>query len=179
MPSPQIGNRDFRRTLLGLNGLSRPHPDDGLPDTEGKSGTAWLDAMVRRLGFVQVDSIVTVERPQYLIPFSRNPRFEHAHLDRLVEKERKLFEHWTHDAAILPVGSWPYWKQFCEREKNYELHPGYRRYFSFVTRQEIARVRRRVAKDGPLRPRDIGGRKVKWEGNDQYAMPSAAKVALE
>ena len=174
-----IANRDFRRTLLSLNGLSPAHADDPLPNASGETGTAWLHAMVRRLGFVQVDSISTVERPQYLIPFTRNPRFEHAHLDRLVEQDRKLFEHWTHDAAILPVESWPYWKQFCERERNYELHPGYKRYFSFVTKLEIARVRRRVAKDGPLRPRDIGGRKVEWEGNDQYPMPSAAKVALE
>jgi len=176
---PRIGNRAFRRTLLCLNGLAPPHPEDGLYDPRGMRGAEWTHGLVRRLGFLQVDSIAAVERPQYQIPFSRNPRFRREHLDRLVEQERRLFENWTHDAAILPVESFPYWRHYCKRAKEFAAHPAYRSYFALVTPQDVARVLRRVRREGPLRPRDIGGGKVHWEGDDQYFKPSIAKVAME
>ena len=48
---------------------------------------------VRRLGWLQMDPIATVARPQELVLFSRLGPFDRSQLNRLLWKERKLFEY--------------------------------------------------------------------------------------
>ena len=44
---------------------------------------------VRRLGFLQIDTVQPVERPQHLVLFSRlGPRYERDELDRLLWEEK-------------------------------------------------------------------------------------------
>jgi uncharacterized protein YcaQ len=133
--------------------------------------------MIRRLGFVQVDSVSAVERAQHHILFSRNSRYRTKDLRRLLERDRRLFEGWTHDAAILPIESYPYWKHYFERVKKFEVHPGYRRYFAAATPSEVSRVLRRIEKEGPLRPRDFDTKKVDWKSD--FPMPTVAKITME
>lgn len=78
---------------------------------------AGLYDLVLRLGFVQVDSIRTVERAHHMILFSRNGTYRPAHLEALLERDRLLFEHWTHDASILPAAFFPFWKWRFRRDE--------------------------------------------------------------
>lgn len=104
-----ITNAQARKIFLERQGLSRP-PHLAL----GKSG---LYDLIHDLGFVQVDSIATVERAHHQILFSRNQTYRPEHLTALLEKDRALFEHWTHDASIIPSAFFPYWKhRFIRRE---------------------------------------------------------------
>jgi len=67
--------------------------------------------LIERMGFVQLDSIVTVERAHHLTLFSRNQTYRRRDFDRLLDKDRRLFEHWTHDASMIPIrwfGHWSY-----------------------------------------------------------------------
>jgi uncharacterized protein YcaQ len=59
---------------------------------------------VRNLGFLQMDPISTVAAPQYLVLWSRLGRYDRAVLDRLLWKEKKLFE-WN--AFIWPIEDLP------------------------------------------------------------------------
>jgi uncharacterized protein len=59
---------------------------------------------VRRLGFLQVDPISTVATPQRLVLWSRLGPYDPAQLDRLLWKDRKLFE-WN--AFIYPIEDLP------------------------------------------------------------------------
>ena len=59
---------------------------------------------VRRLGFLQMDPISTVAPPQYFVLWSRLGNYDRAELDRLLWKERKLFE-WR--AFIWPIDDLP------------------------------------------------------------------------
>ena len=60
---------------------------------------------VHRLGFLQIDVVQPVERPQHLVLFSRlGPGYDRAELDRLLWEERSLFE-W--DAFIYPLEDLP------------------------------------------------------------------------
>jgi uncharacterized protein YcaQ len=101
MTRPVIPNRDARRLFLHLHALS----EAGGP----ASGAALLD-LIRRLGFVQVDSINTVARAHHMILHARRPSYRPQALARLLERERSLFEHWTHDAAIIPTEFFPHWR---------------------------------------------------------------------
>src|SRR6187402_2710797 len=87
-----ISNSDARRVFLAKQGLANP-PNRAM-DKPG------LLQLIKDIGFVQVDSIGTVERAHHQILFSRNQTYRREHLTALLEKDRALFEHWTHDASI-------------------------------------------------------------------------------
>ena len=101
MALPRIGNRDARRLFLARHGLAAP------PVGPGKGND--LLTVINALGFVQLDSINTVARAHDMILFSRRPAYRPAQLKRLYEADRVLFEHWTHDAAMIPMGFFPHW----------------------------------------------------------------------
>jgi uncharacterized protein YcaQ len=104
-----ISNRDARRVFLAKQGLCAP-PNRALT----KAG---LLQLIQDIGFVQVDSIGTVERAHHQILFSRNQTYRREHLTELLEKDGALFEHWTHDASILPSTFFVYWKHKFRREE--------------------------------------------------------------
>ncbi|MDQ0455060.1 winged helix-turn-helix domain-containing protein [Rhizobium paknamense] len=104
-----IGNDVARCMFLERQGLSRP-PGKAL-------SRAGLLALIEELGFVQVDSIATVERAHHQILFSRNQTYRRQDLTALLEEDRQLFEHWTHDASIIPAAFYPYWKHRFRREE--------------------------------------------------------------
>ena len=103
----QISNVAARRLFLARQGLAAP-PGRAL----SKSG---LLQLITDLGFVQVDSIGTVERAHHQILFSRNQTYRRGDLTALLEQDHALFEHWTHDASILPTAFYPYWKHRFRR----------------------------------------------------------------
>ncbi|MBW6420984.1 winged helix-turn-helix domain-containing protein [Rhizobium sp. XQZ8] len=104
-----LPNDQARKIFLERQRLSEP-PGRALT----KLG---LLQLVDDLGFVQVDSIATVERAHHMILFSRNQTYKREHLTLLLEKDGELFEHWTHDASIIPSRLFRYWKhRFRRRE---------------------------------------------------------------
>lgn len=104
-----IDNERARRIFLERQGLASS-PNRAL-------GPEGLQKLIENIGFVQVDSVQTVERAHHQILFSRNQTYRREDLAHLLEKERSLFEHWTHDASIIPSAFFPYWKhRFVRRE---------------------------------------------------------------
>ncbi len=97
-----LTTQDARRILLHLQGLSR--------SPTGKLRQEDLFQLVETLGYVQLDSIRTVERAHHHILFSRNQTYRPKQLDRLYAKGQCLTEQWTHDASIIPAKWFPYWK---------------------------------------------------------------------
>ncbi|MCO6186864.1 winged helix-turn-helix domain-containing protein [Rhizobium sp. L1K21] len=104
-----ISNTAARRIFLAKQGLSA--------DPSRKQTRQGLLDLIHGIGFVQVDSIQTVNRAHEQILFSRNQTFNRAHLRALLEEERGLFEHWTHDASIIPTAFYPYWKHRFRRKE--------------------------------------------------------------
>lgn len=104
-----ISNHDARRVFLAKQGLC--NAPGRVLDKQG------LLQLIHDLGFVQVDSIQTVERAHHQILFSRNQTYRREHLTELVERDGALFENWTHDASILPSAFFVYWKHRFRREE--------------------------------------------------------------
>jgi uncharacterized protein YcaQ len=144
-----VSNRAVRRTFLHLQGLSDP-PGRALTRTG-------LHDLIHDLGFIQVDSINTVERAHHHILFARHQTYRQKHLAHLVEKERMLFENWTHDASIIPSAFFPYWRHRFEREKA-RLHKRWEKWRDPAYHKELDAVLERVARDGPVLARDFEGR---------------------
>lgn len=95
----QISNHDMR--LLWLQ-------SHYLHTTNNKK----LDVLqtVKDLGFVQIDSIQNVTRAHHHILWSRNKNYREHMIDDLLKEKGKIFEHFTHDASLLPVEFYPMWK---------------------------------------------------------------------
>ncbi len=100
---------DARRLLLGNQGL--------LADPTRRAGPAAVRALIEALGFVQLDSINVVERAHHLTLASRLDGYRPPMLQKLLEKTRELFEHWTHDASAIPTRWFPYWRPHFERSR--------------------------------------------------------------
>jgi len=163
-----IGNRQARRLLLHLQGLSGP-PHRRLT----KEG---LLELIASMGYVQVDSINTVERAHHQILFARNQTYRKKHLKALLERDRALFENWTHDAAIIPSRFFPYWAQrFLQEEE--KLRARWREWRRDGFEEALDDVLDRIAQNGPTLSRELA------EGNGTGSTGwwdwHPAKTALE
>lgn len=81
-------------------------------------GKPQLSAFTRRieqLGMVQLDSIGVLARAHHHILWSRQSAYRQGAFDRLLERERTVFEHFSHDAVILPMSTYPYWQRQHQR----------------------------------------------------------------
>ena len=147
-PSPCriVTARDARRLLLHAQGLLDDPP--ALPPATPR-GVARL---VERMGFVQVDTISTVERAHHLILAARMNGYRPAMLGAACEKDRRLFEHWTHDASVIPLKWYAHWKPRFERYRDGRWH---RRQLGPDADRVLAAVLDRVAREGPLSSRDF------------------------
>lgn len=63
--------------------------------------------VVRDLGCLQLDPISAVARSHLLVLFSRIGRYDPAELDRLLWRDRRLFEYWAHVASIVLTEDYP------------------------------------------------------------------------
>jgi len=127
-----------------------------LDDPTRRATPKAVERLVAKLGFVQVDSISRVERAHHLTLGARLDGYRPALLDRLAFEKRALFEHWTHDAALIPTALFPYWRPrfagFAERAPHMRW---FRSRLGANPERTIARVHRRIAREGPLRARDF------------------------
>ncbi len=132
--------------------------------------------MLHRLGFVQVDSVNTLARAHDLILWSRRGQYRPKALDTLVADHRTAFEHWTHDAAIIPMPFYPMWRmKFARDEARMRARwPAARRE---GWEAEIDNVLGYVAENGPVSSLDIGGDERKGSAGWWDWHPS--KTALE
>src|SRR5258705_4039092 len=103
----QVSNEAARLLLLGAQGL--------LASPKQAATPALLHRLIEQLGFVQIDSINIVERAHHLTLASRLDSYRREHLTQLLENDRSLFEHWTHDASAVPTKWFSYWKPRFER----------------------------------------------------------------
>ncbi|MEM7695835.1 MAG: crosslink repair DNA glycosylase YcaQ family protein [Pseudomonadota bacterium] len=165
---PRLGNQDARRLFLDRHRLLRP---DAGPAT-GHDLTDVLDG----LGFVQVDSVMTLARAHDLILWSRRGRYRPSALARLVSHHRTAFEHWTHDAAVIPMAFYPMWRlKFARDDARLAARWTQTRRAGWTG--EIDAVLRHIADHGPASSLDVGGDGPKQSGGWWDWHPS--KAALE
>lgn len=155
----RIHNRDARRLWLWSNGLSQT--------PVGK-----LDVMgiIRQLGFLQIDTIRNVSRAHNHILWSRNQNFREGMLWPLL-KQRQLFEHFTHDASLIPMETLPLWqRQFRRLGEKTARSDWYR---SGLGREEIKNIRKRIESEGALSTHAF---ETKADSREMWARPPHKKA---
>lgn len=163
-----LSNPDARRLFLHRHALA-----------EAPTGPAKgqdLADLITRIGFVQVDSINTVARAHHMILFARRQTYRAENLKPLLERDRSLFEHWTHDASILPIQFFPHWQHRFTRDTT-RLHANWRSWFRDGYEDKFDEILRRVTDHGPVTSTDVGVGEARGKGGWWDWHPS--KTALE
>ncbi len=119
--------------------------------------------MIRSLGFVQVDSINTVARAHHMILFARNQTYKPEQLTHLLETDRGLFEHWTHDAAVIPTEFYPYWRHRFKRDEIMLLNRWRNRRGQGFD-EVLAEMLETIAQRGPTMSKDVCSKRTKASG---------------
>lgn len=110
----RIENKQARQLWLASQGLAA-------------APTGALDVldMIKKLGFVQLDTIQVVSRAHHHILWSRNQNYREPMLDKMLARDRSIFEHFTHDASVIPMEFLPMWKRQFRRKKEQMDRPGW------------------------------------------------------
>ncbi len=156
--TPVLDNRTVRHLWLHANGLSQM--ETGPPD---------VMALIGQIGFLQIDTIRNVTRAHNHILWSRNQNYREGMLWPLLG--RHLFEHFTHDASLIPMQILPLWqRQFARLGASAARGAWYQ---SGLGQAEIAAIRARIAAEGPLSTHAFDTKAV---GREMWARPPHKKA---
>jgi uncharacterized protein YcaQ len=120
-----------------------------------------VEAAIRRLGAVQLDSISAVDRAHRLTLSSRIGTYAEQELQGLLASGR-VFEYWAHEACLLPIELWPH----CRRTMAGEGHWSFHRHALREHADLVDPVLERIRAEGPLGSRDFegaGGKRDMWD----------------
>ncbi len=132
----RLSNLEARRLWLHNHGLSA-----------APTGPLDVMGMINALGFVQIDTIRNVTRAHHHILWSRNQNYREKHLWPLL-KSRQLFEHFTHDASLIPMQTLPMWRRQFSRMEKYVAKSEW--FASSLGKQNISDIKARIEAEGPL-----------------------------
>jgi uncharacterized protein len=159
----RISNRDARRLWLDAQGLST-----------APTGAVDLPGIIDRIGFVQLDTIQVVARAHHHILWSRNQNYREPMLNRLMAEHRGVFEHFTHDASVLPMNMYPMWRRkfrhMEEKVRGWEWHRG------MLEADGRAAIIKRIRDEGPLSTHAFD---TKVEGTREMWKRPPHKLALD
>ena len=134
----------LRRFIVSQQGFASRFRRAGIDDVE---------AAVRRLSAVQLDSITAVERAHRLTLGARIGAFDEAAVPRLLAAGR-LFEYWAHEACLLPIELWPHFRRTMDGPGHWGSHERALREHADLVDVVLGRIR----EEGPLGSRDFDGR---------------------
>ena len=162
MGRPVLDNTSARRLFLHRHGLCQ----------NAKS----LADIFDRLTFVQVDSINTVARAHHMILHARMPSYRQPQLAGFLQRDRGAFEHWTHDASMVRMADYPFWKLRFQRSA-VRLQDQWAKHRREGFAEVVPKVLEQVTRNGPTCSADVGVGEKRSSGGWWDWHPS--KTALE
>lgn len=160
MPSSQKEIAQFRRAALNRQLLlSRSVLGTGISATQ---------KAIEHLGYVQLDTLSVVARAHHHTLWNRLQSYRLNHVDKL-QQQGKIFEHWAHALAILPMRDYRFSLPMMNRIAAGEVH------WYPKNKKQTEHVLSRIRAEGPLMAKDFDdkpGSKAMWAR-------APSKLALE
>lgn len=130
----EITQADARKLVLKAQGLG--NVEERSTDT------------IKRLSYVQIDTISVAERAHHHVFFTRNASYQKEDLDKMVA-DRSVFEYWSHAAAFLPIEDFQYSLYHKSEVQKVDK-------FWFEKDKKVMRqVLKRIKEEGPLGSKDF------------------------
>ena len=144
---------DARALALAAQGFDTARP-------KTKATQRHVDALISRLGVIQIDSVNVLVRSQELPLFSRLGNHNRNAIPKATEQQ-KLFEYWGHEAAHLPVEIHPLfrWKMEAARLGK-ARHWGLTSFYD-DNKTFVKRMLKHVETNGPTTARELSTRTEK------------------
>ena len=137
--------RTLDPTLVRRLAVSRQRLTGTVP---AAAGPQEIMSVAADLGSLQLDPISVVARSHLLVLWSRLGRYEPADVEGLLWRERRLFEYWTHAAAIVCMDDLPIHSLLMRRYPS-ERHRRLRQWLA--ANQALRRsILRQLKAGGPL-----------------------------
>jgi uncharacterized protein YcaQ len=115
--SQMVSAAQARRIALAAQGFGRARTVE--------PGIRQLNSTIDRLGLLQLDSVNVFERSHYLPLFARLGAYDKSDLDRLTFGRKSRFvEYWAHEAAVIPVETWPLYRWRMDANRARYSTPG-------------------------------------------------------
>lgn len=130
-------------------------------------------AAVEHLGYVQIDTISVVERAHHHILFTRIPEYRRSDLSTAQSADKSVFEYWTHALSYVPSRDLRF---FMPQMKRHESQPS--RWFADADPRELAKVLRRIRRDGAISIRDVDDDELQ-EKSHPWASRKPTKLLLQ
>lgn len=156
-----ISQKEVRLLALKSQGLLNPDL--------GKTKTATLKT-IEHLGYIQIDTLSVVARAHHHTLWSRLPNYSENQLNGMLEKDKTIFEYWSHAASYLPMSEYrfslPRKKSYAEGKSHW-----------FTQDKKLKKyVLDRIKAEGPLQSKDF---EHKRSGPGNWYEWKPAKKALE
>ncbi len=149
--------------LLALKSQGLLQPDFG----KGKKAVL---AAIEFLGYIQIDTISIVARAHHHTLWTRLPDYKEESLKELLEKDKSIFEYWSHAASYLPMSDYRF---SLPRKKSYS--EGRSHWFGQDKKMNKF-VLDRIKAEGPLQSKDF---EYKRKDPSNWYEWKPAKRALE
>jgi uncharacterized protein len=133
----------IRRLVVGSQGYAARFRRAGADDVE---------AAIRRLTAVQLDSISAVDRAHRLTLYARIGAYPRDTVPQLL-REGRIFEYWAHEASLLPVELWPHFRATMDGGGHWGAHDRALREHAELVEPVLERIR----SEGPLGSRAFEG----------------------
>ena len=150
----QISREQAQQLVLKAQGL------DGVKRSSSE--------IIKRLSYVQIDTIAVTSRAHHHVMFSRNPDYSQTDMEEMIQR-REIFEYWSHAAAFLPMDDY----RFSLVPKGKILKE--EKFWFEKDKKLMRQVLRRLKKEGPLQSKDFVH---KSKGAGSWFEWKPAKVAL-
>ena len=155
-----------RKLALRAQGLKGRWPP--LP-----GGAKGVEHVIKRLGYVQIDTIAVVQRAHHHTLWARFPNYSPVMLHELQTVKRRVFEYWIHAACYLPMSDYRYYMprmhSVSKRQTNW--------FYTDEGRSITDHVLGRIRNEGPLGAADFKATGTRKRGSWWDWKP--AKQALE
>lgn len=174
-----LSNKEARRLALTAQGFAPSEPKRKRHDRRH------LEAVLEKVGLLQIDSVNVLARAHYLPLFSRLGPYATDVLDKAAfapekltaaKKNKQLFEYWAHEASLLPFEVQPLLRWRMERAQEGQGVWKHIEKFARKNPQMIASVLAQVTDRGPIKVSDLEEKKAQagkkretaWWGWDEY-----------
>ena len=142
----------------------------GLSDHSFGKGKKGALSVIEHIGYVQIDTLSVAARAHHHTLWARLPDYKEIYLNELLEKDRDVFEYWSHAASYLPMCDYRF---SLPRKKAYA--DGKSHWFGQDKKMQKF-VLDRIKAEGPLQSKDF-----EYKRNDpgNWYEWKPAKKALE